>query len=879
MLKKSIWGSIFASSALALAFAIYTVVAIATGFGVKKSNSVKEVTVALRVNDEFVVESGKTTFEGLEGEVKKNKDGKYIAKLDGDGTFKCTVTKSNNSKIIYTVTVYDYGTGAITNPYNITKASDLLNLDGNNKSIYSELESAYALRADIDLAGINWIPVGTRFGRTFADQISTEGEGDDATYELREGDLANTRFKGVFNGNGYKILNLSIDITEQDFNDFALYQIDPSDDGKSCLVDGIYLDIGFFGYVDGATITNVVFENATVKMDAKILKGEFTAQYASDDFTSAEVNVLDEIQAVGNVDFGVAFGSVAYSDISKITITGSSLTAGTNEQTLSGIGLLAGISRQCNISNITIEKSQISANAKMTRTGGLVGGIDHILVGSSFIDIDDSLTQRTTVSNVNISEVTISGDANELSSTGGVAAVAYGATFENINIDKLTIKLLNNGSENTTAVAGAVAKLFSITTKNGTELTASMNNVSVNANIEAKDAVGAYNDAAGVVYVNGGTITNAKFSGEITAKDAAGIALINEKAIAYTEDFEGTAVDVTANIGNTFGGVVCYNFGGTVLGTSSDNKTKVLVVFNSFRTVAPAEVVEECVVGGIAAYFNNGQIKNFDVEITSAKAINFGGAVGYAGIQYSGITKSSLYKFTESGDNTICEFGPDLALNGNSTLSDIAVKANVATKIRGNGTFSQYVGGIAAKIASKVTVENVSVDLTVNKYAEAAEYGVSGYIIAGLIAEVEGTESILVDGADVKVDIFVNETSRQINNKYISIAAGAMGLVKGKGITISNINVKNSTITNMVGDGKDSDSVDHSSGSYAFIALATGTEANGISVNNITVKDSTIAAHYNASNKIVSTQTNTTTGEDVEVTNVTCSSQTNQVNE
>ena len=125
-MKKGIWAAIFVNSALALAFAVYTVVAIATGLGGKKVDpSISRKELALRVNDEFAVQGSNLIFDG-EDEIELV-NGKYIATKEGE--FTCTATNSDKSITVYDVKVFGYGEGTRENPYNITKASDFFDLD------------------------------------------------------------------------------------------------------------------------------------------------------------------------------------------------------------------------------------------------------------------------------------------------------------------------------------------------------------------------------------------------------------------------------------------------------------------------------------------------------------------------------------------------------------------------------------------------------------------------------------------------------------------------------------------------------------------------------------------------------------------------------
>ena len=85
-----------------------------------------------------------------------------------------------------------------------------------------DLNGKYILSCDIDLSGIDWKSV---------------GDSDDP-------------FKGVFNGNGYSIDNLNINVTNDDVQ-----------------------NVGFFGVTENATIENVSFTNANITTPTDFIGG------------------------------------------------------------------------------------------------------------------------------------------------------------------------------------------------------------------------------------------------------------------------------------------------------------------------------------------------------------------------------------------------------------------------------------------------------------------------------------------------------------------------------------------------------------------------------------------------------------------------------
>lgn len=113
--------------------------------------------------------------------------------------------------------IFESGDGTKENPYVIKTAEQL-------QSVNNDLSASYILGDSIDLSSIdNWTPLGTN----------------------------TAPFTGTFNGNGYIIYDVSINI-HYDSNDFADHL--PA--------------VGFFGQTTGATITNLGIEDANYNISS-----------------------------------------------------------------------------------------------------------------------------------------------------------------------------------------------------------------------------------------------------------------------------------------------------------------------------------------------------------------------------------------------------------------------------------------------------------------------------------------------------------------------------------------------------------------------------------------------------------------------------------
>lgn len=145
--------------------------------------------------------------------------------------------------------------------YEINNADDLLKMKRKGK---------YVLKADIDMTGKEWTPVGT--------------------YEAP--------FIGSFDGNGYKIIGLSVTKASEDIGISAAFK---------------YSYCGLFGYASEATVKNITFENAQINISetaqnrniyAGILGGYFSK------CTLADITVSGSVSLVSSNHSGYAGGIV-----------------------------------------------------------------------------------------------------------------------------------------------------------------------------------------------------------------------------------------------------------------------------------------------------------------------------------------------------------------------------------------------------------------------------------------------------------------------------------------------------------------------------------------------------------------------------------------
>ncbi len=196
------------------------------------------------------------------------------------------------------ITLLDFagGSGTEEDPYLIGNARQLQNI---GKSEYLNTGKYFKLIDDIDLTGVTWTPIGT-----YSSNLST------------------TAFVGVFDGNGKKIRNLTY-----------------NDSSKT--------NVGVFGYIYNATVTNLIIESANIT--AKQYVGALSG--GARNSTIEKVGVRNSTLKATDGSNGYVGGLLgdAYSEESSTTIL---------------------IIKECFVENVTVE-----SNASSARAGAFAGRV------------------------------------------------------------------------------------------------------------------------------------------------------------------------------------------------------------------------------------------------------------------------------------------------------------------------------------------------------------------------------------------------------------------------------------------------------------------------------------------------------------------------
>ncbi len=230
------------------------------------------------------------------------------------------------------------GEGTKENPYQINSAKDLKLLAYNvaNEEVDGYEGCYFTLSRDISLSdSASWLPIG---------------------YFTELGDSEPKPFKGNFDGQGYRVYNLKISDTAQDY-------------------------AGLFGSLHGATVENLVVDGqVNARSKAGILAGE------SNDSTIRNCNVKGQVRGTGVMGgvVGEAYDSAILECVNTAGVLGGTDTSGSQEAFAGGI---CGSARGSFISDCTSDTTDsYSALYSEGYVGGIAGNIYETEVYNSYVE-------------------------------------------------------------------------------------------------------------------------------------------------------------------------------------------------------------------------------------------------------------------------------------------------------------------------------------------------------------------------------------------------------------------------------------------------------------------------------------------------------------
>ena len=478
------------------------------------------------------------------------------------------------------------GSGTAEDPYQISTAEDMFALaEAVNQDKVSYEGSYFRLTKDIDLGNIHWTPIGNNASR--------EGR----------------QFLGSFDGGGYTISGLEVDVDSGYVGLFGVVGLSVRDSGaevKNLRVEGkvsaartssfFYIG-GIAGFVGlGANLTDCSFQG------------------------TVEASVTDTASAAhaGGIA-GYNMGTISGCSVSDSSISGISLSSGVNYKILAA-GIAAGNDAwnggAGTIENCTVEDSTITSSASDTNTQSCAGGI-----------VADNIMGSITQCNVTGGSVSTQGPML-VSSVGGIAGGSDGKVTDCTN--SASVK---GPDKNTADVAQGSGGILGW---NKNLVAQCINTGSVSGDKYTGGIVG-YNTTNGE---DTGTIYNSYNTGAVMGDDyIGGIVGCNYNTVAQC----GNTGSVTGS-GNYIGGVAGYNNNYTNLFTL----TFIGTIENTYNTGA---VTGGDYIGGIVGQAEDGACAySYNCgTISSGQAANIGGIFGH--IDSPASAQNCYYLDTSAGSS------------------------------------------------------------------------------------------------------------------------------------------------------------------------------------------------------------------------------------
>lgn len=805
MSKKGFLASLILAIVFTLSLGIYTLVAV---FNPGHSNTPTETTVALAFRNGEEVEQLKgytedenLTFElaeGVENPLEYNGETKTYITKDVNASVKAIIKKSNGDKINYEISVYHHNDKGLSaeEPYIVASKAHLMALATaiNTTNVEQDKPTYINLVADVDLAGENWMPIGT---------------------------AANPARSITFNGNGHTINNMTISINGENYKSYLSIK------HQSVETDPIQnratIDLGFFGQIRVKSfINNVKFKGASINVSAElydILTGEIPADAEYDKFNYMSI--------------GIVSGYSQYSKIDNVEVSGkiNGYTCDNNIST--GIGGVVGLMQYSQItnSNVAVEINNTYASVGRSYIGGVVGSIVALYPNANFTEAD-LLEYRSLIENVNVSvnAKVIYSNGSEL---GGIVARAENTLIKNVNVT--SFKVLDTTAyqdidtsvavSSRTRVAGAAAYLYNYqtTASLSEEFLNGYKSEMINVHVHKVDVSAVASLATGLIIYAGGTtnstdwvygkdagitlnITDCTVDGSISSREAIGLIheACAEVVISYSEEFTGPAVNVSLKGTMATAGV--NNLHGKMLGNA--NKVQVIARLygrnqniNDNTNSAIRNVhryTYSAGLAGVASQLDSSvmpEIKNFDVQVVATDIVSFAGVA-----------------FITDG----------------ATIDNVSVNADVKsynyTKDEDNFSTTYSIAGAICEAFENTTVSNMDVRLNVNQNVDTAKkYGFNFF--GGIIARIQ-ENNVTVDNCTVSGNVYANyayekvafeEAGGTTEFRSIFLAGGIVGTIQARGdntavidgllpVNTSNIVISNNKVSDLtiVADFKES---------------------------------------------------------------------------
>ncbi len=760
MNKKSLIISIACTVVVTICLAIYTIVSVV---GIKPKDPVNTtVTVAYRTEDKIeglsIYDRSAISITYGDSEnpaISYNEEtGKYTAVKAGTAKAVVKLDEKGNTKT-FEITVYEQqyikdsegnnlkdGDGnyipaspvAVTNKAHLLQYAKLVNSTAGSVAGYRGY--TIDLYDDIDLAGENWMPIGT----------------------------LNKYFYGTFNGNGHVIKNMTIHVTTNNVESYL------ENDGTEK-----YMFVGFFGSIGRATksgtgeyivgtVNDLGFDGAYIKIDSDV-KAEIEASLVSGQtFEQSGIGILS-----GRTRNAVIKGAENGTKITNSKIDGYVFCA--SKDIVTAMGGLVGVAAdatQIQNYNVSLTIANDYDAAYYDTVGNVVGG----LVGA----VNNNTTDNAIIKNceVNVKAV-IKNDKNIR--FGGAVGRLQNGNVENVTV-KVDVRKSSNIETNDESLRDRVGGAVYYVDEKST-----LKNVKTS--IEAD----VFGYVSGFANINKGVITDCGVErAYINAHTPSGFVYINEGTIVYTVDYKGAAVDNATLRGRVNSGFAYSNAGtitgydnvvtNAITGTLTHEYTKVNVVIRS-RTSVYGTVGTEYEFSnslGSAGFANisysevkDTSISNFDVTANISNDVNQVGLVFNLGF-YGNTHKSTLSNM---------KVNTTLASTQKEVVTVASTKKMVST--------TKYMAGAVARMYANSAIDGVDVIVNANKDANA-EILCGAEFFGGIVARIL-ENNVVVNNCNVAGYVYFNTSNyfasistSEVATYNISLIGGLVGAINDDGL-------------------------------------------------------------------------------------------------
>ena len=579
-------------------------------------------------------------------------------------------------------------------------------------------------------------------------------------------------FAGKFDGQGHMIRNMTV---KTNISSAGLFGYVNGGTIKNVILDStcsvtsnyVYYVGGIVGFADNATIIDVT-NNATVQGIYCFVGG--IVGYAKG---GSIENAINRGNVSGKSFVGGIVGFASSTTIKDITnssiISGTSYVGGiigyssatvkdaTNGGNVSGTYYVGGIVGYDSYASIFTENATYNSNSGKISGTSYVGGIAGYAYGSSSLIQNATNSGEVTgtgeniggivgyASSATIKDVTNSGKVNGVSHVGGIVGYASNATIK----DATNSGEVTGTSENIGGIVGYAYNGSITNATNNGEVTGTSQYVggivgyTNNTKILTENAISNSNSGkisgtsrvGGIVgYANGGSITNATNSGEVSGSgdhvggivglyDFLYIEYVTNSATinggsyvggiagyAQQKSIKNATNDGSVNGTSYVGGILGYNYGGVLIEDATNN----------------SNVNGVSHVGGIVGYASSATIKDVtntnNGEVTGTGS-NIGGIVGYAnnGLSIENATNDGQVIGTGNGSsNSDCIGGIVGNIINGGSIKDV-VNTGI---ISGSGA---HIGGIVGASGS-VSIENATNSGSVTGESDNVG-GIIGFIV------------------------------------------------------------------------------------------------------------------------------------------------------